>query len=104
MWTPSRALYRTKFDMADQMLAGRCGHERPAGRLLLWLDDSEASGGEAATLKLGREQGCAWCRAAISPAPAADGVNPGDPYIRVALVQDIETCGEVLRRLVAGLS
>lgn len=100
----SRALYRTKFDMADQLLAGRFGHERPAGGFFLWLDASEAGGGEAATLKLWREQGLRVVPGGYLARAGADGVNPGDPYIRVALVQDIETCGEVLRRLVAGLS
>lgn len=99
----SRALYRAKFDMADQMLAGRFGYERPAGGFFLWLDAIEAGGGEAATLKLWREQGLRVVPGGYLARPGADGVNPGDPYIRVALVQDIETCGEVLRRLVAGL-
>ena len=32
--------------------------------------------------------------------PQADGSNPGDGYIRLALVQDAETTAEALRRLV----
>ncbi len=100
----SRALYRAKFDMADAMLAGRFGYERPAGGFFLWLDVTAAGGGEAATLKLWREQGLRVVPGGYLARPGTDGINPGDPYIRVALVQDPDTCGEVLRRLVAGLS
>lgn len=100
----SRDLYKRKFDLADQMLAGRFAYERPAGGFFLWLDASEAGGGEAASLRLWKEQGLRVVPGGYLARPGADGVNAGDPYIRVALVQDLETCGEVLRRLVAGLS
>lgn len=100
----SRALYKAKFDLADRLLEGRFGHERPAGGFFLWLDVSALGGGEAATLRLWREQGLRVVPGGYLARPGADGTNPGDPYIRVALVQDLETCGEVLARLVAGLS
>ncbi len=100
----SRALYRDKFDLADRVLAGRFGHERPAGGFFLWLDASAVGGGEAAALKLWTEQGLRTVPGGYLARRAADGINPGDPYIRVALVQDLETCAEVLNRLVAGLT
>lgn len=100
----SRALYREKFDLADRVLAGRFGHERPAGGFFLWLDVSEVGGGEKAALRLWKEQGLRTVPGGYLARRGTDGVNPGDPYIRVALVQDLETCAEVLRRLVAGLS
>lgn len=100
----SRALYRAKFDLADRVLDGRFGYQRPAGGFFLWLDASAQGGGEAATLRLWREQGLRVVPGGYLARAGADGINPGDPYIRVALVQDLETCAEVLQRLVAGLS
>ncbi|OZA93963.1 MAG: aspartate aminotransferase, partial [Rhizobiales bacterium 39-66-18] len=92
-----------KFDLADQMLGGRFGYERPGGGFFLWLDASAAGGGEAATLRLWKEQGLRVVPGGYLARPDANGINAGDPYLRVALVQDLATCGEVLSRLLAGL-
>ncbi|MFG1461483.1 aminotransferase class I/II-fold pyridoxal phosphate-dependent enzyme [Xanthobacter sp. DSM 24535] len=100
----SRALYVQKFDLADQMLGGRFGYARPGGGFFLWLDASAAGGGEAATLRLWKEQGLRVVPGGYLARPDATGINAGDPYVRVALVQDLATCGEVLERLVAGLT
>lgn len=100
----SRALYRAKFDLADQMLAGRFGYERPAGGFFLWLDVSQVGGGEAAALRLWRTQGLRTVPGGYLARRGADGLNPGEAYLRVALVQDLDTCAEVLQRLIAGLS
>jgi len=100
----SRALYCAKFDMADRLFAGRFGYERPGGGFFLWLDVSSAGGGEQAALKLWQEQGLRTLPGGYLARPDADGINPGDAYLRVALVQDPATCEEVLHRLLAGLS
>ncbi|QTL05106.1 aminotransferase class I/II-fold pyridoxal phosphate-dependent enzyme [Aquabacter sp. L1I39] len=100
----SRALYKAKFDLADGLLQGRFGYERPEGGFFLWLDVSAAGGGEQAALRLWREQGLRTVPGGYLARRDADGINPGDAYLRVALVQDLPTCEEVLKRLVAGLS
>ncbi|TCT06659.1 aminotransferase class I/II-fold pyridoxal phosphate-dependent enzyme [Aquabacter spiritensis] len=100
----SLALYREKFDLADRVLAGRFGYERPAGGFFLWLDVGAAGGGEAAALRLWAEQGLRVVPGGYLARRDATGQNPGAPYIRVALVHDLETCREVLDRLLAGLS
>ena len=53
----NRALYRAKFDLADQILGNRYGYKRPAGGFFLWLDVSQHGGSEAAALKLWKEAG-----------------------------------------------
>lgn len=97
----NRALYRAKFDRAGEILAGRFAHARPAGGFYLWLD---VGGGEAAARKLWTEAGLRVIPGAYLARPGADGVNPGDAYIRVALVHDPATVADGLERLVRTLA
>jgi len=96
----NRALYRAKFDVADQLLRGKYGYYRPTGGFFLWLDVGD---GEKAAAKL-------WTEAALRTLPGAyiartdaSGTNPGQPYLRVALVHDTQTTREALERLVGVL-
>jgi aspartate/methionine/tyrosine aminotransferase len=78
----SRALYQEKFALADAVFAGVPGYLPPQGGFFLWLPVAD---GEAAALKL-------WTETGVRVLPGAylardvDGVNPGQGYIRVALV------------------
>jgi aspartate/methionine/tyrosine aminotransferase len=78
------------------MLANRYGFYRPDGGFFLWLDVGD---GEAAAREL-------WTKAAIRVLPGAylaredtGGMNPGRPYIRVALVQNMAVMTEALERI-----
>ena len=51
---PNRALYRRKFDVAEQTLGRRFGFYRPPGGFFLWLDVGD---GEQAAKALWREAG-----------------------------------------------
>lgn len=97
----SRKLYREKYDLADEHLAGRLGHYRPDGGFFLWL---EVGDGEAAAARL-------WAEAALKVLPGgylgrpdASGANPGQSAIRVALVHDLATTEAALAGLVACLT
>ena len=97
----NRRLYAEKFDLADEVLAGRLGYQRPDGGFFLWLDVGD---GEAAARRL-------WAEAAIKVLPGGylgrpdtAGVNPGDGAIRVALVHDLATTEAALADLVAVLA
>jgi N-succinyldiaminopimelate aminotransferase len=92
----NRALYRAKFDIAESLLKGRLGFYRPAGGFYLWLD---AGDGEQAAAKLWREAGIRTLPGAYLARTDVDGRNPGAPYIRAALVQDVETTRRALTRL-----
>ena len=92
----NRALYRAKFDLAEQLLGSRFGFVRPAGGFFLWLNVGD---GEQAARAL-------WTQAALRVLPGAylakpwhGGANPAAAFIRVALVDDMESTEDALRRL-----
>lgn len=100
----NRKLYSAKFDLADQIIGNRYGYERPAGGFFLWLDVAAYGGSEAVAKRL-------WAQAGVRVVPGcylareqADSSNPGEGYIRVAMVQDKAATAEALHRLVAVLS
>ena len=78
----NRAQYHEKYALADRILGDVPGYAAPAAGFFLWLPVED---GEAAALKL-------WQATGVRVLPGAylardiDGVNPGDTYIRVALV------------------
>ncbi len=91
----SRALYRAKFALADRLLAGFPGYAPPQGGFFLWLPVGD---GEAAALRLWRETGVRVLPGGYLGRATPDAPNPGDGYIRVALVAD---AAEVERGLAA---
>lgn len=99
----NRALYNAKFDLADQIIGGRYGYTRPAGGFFLWLDVGAQGGSEIVTKRLWQEAGVRVVPGSYLAREQADGSNPGEGYIRVAMVQDKELTAEALHRLVAVL-
>ena len=93
----NRDLYRRKFDLADAKLSGRPGYRRPEGGFFLWLDVGD---GEAAARRLWSEAAVRVLPGAYLGRPGEDGRNPGAPYIRVALVDDLEATVDALERIV----
>ena len=96
-----RQAYRAKFDICDELLKGRMGYRRPAGGFFLWLDMSHLGGGVDATVTL-------WQRCGVKVVPGAylshadrHGFNPGERYVRVALVHPAATIREALERVVS---
>lgn len=96
----NRQLYRAKFDLADQIIGGRFGYRRPAGGFFLWLDVSRHGGDEAAAVRLWREAGVRVVPGRYLARVGADGRNPGEGYLRVAMVQDRGTTADALHRIV----
>jgi aspartate/methionine/tyrosine aminotransferase len=92
----TRAIYRKKYEIADRLFAGKYRYYRPAGGFYLWLDVGD---GEAATRALWREAGIKVLPGGYLTKPAADGSNFGRPYIRVALVQELEVTELALTRM-----
>jgi N-succinyldiaminopimelate aminotransferase len=92
----NRAMYREKFRLAERILSNRLGYYKPGGGFFLWLDVGDST---AATVKL-------WRDAALKVVPGGYlgmvdrfGINPGERYIRVALVHDRNTTEAGLHRL-----
>jgi len=99
----SRVLYRDKFTLADTMLTGKFGYQRPAGGFCLWLDVGAHGGDEHVTRRLYAEAGLRVIPGSYLGATQADGSNPGKNYIRVALVHDRDTIEQALTRLLTTL-
>lgn len=93
----NRRLYRAKFDIAADILAGRFGFYRPAGGFFVWLDVGD---GEEAAKRLWTEAGIRVLPGAYMGRDDVAGANPGDAFIRLALVDDSETTTEALGKLV----
>ena len=96
-----RQAYRTKFDICDELLKGKFGYQRPAGGFFLWLDMSQIGGGVEATVTLWKRCGVKVVPGAFLAQPGADGRNPGENFVRVALVHDPDTIREALQRIVS---
>ena len=95
----NRALYRSKYRLADEILGGFKGYVSPEAGLFLWLD---VGSGESAALRL-------WRQAGLRVIPGeylgrtVDGHNPGYRFIRVALVAGEDELRTGLERLRAGI-
>ncbi len=78
----NRALYREKYDAADEVFASVQGCAAPEAGFFLWLPVED---GEAAALKLWTETGVRVLPGAYLSREVA-GENPGAGYIRAAMV------------------
>ncbi len=79
----SRALYAEKFADADALLRDLPGYRPVQAGFFLWLPVPD---GEAAALHLWRSSGLRVLPGAYLGRTGPDGTNPGQGYIRVALV------------------
>ncbi|MBM3489266.1 MAG: aminotransferase class I/II-fold pyridoxal phosphate-dependent enzyme [Alphaproteobacteria bacterium] len=96
----NRSLYRQKFELAERALSNRFGFYRPDGGFFLWL---EVGDGEQAGKRLWQEAAVRVLPGAYLAQANAEGDNPGQSYIRVALVGDAASTAEALSRLGAVL-
>jgi aspartate/methionine/tyrosine aminotransferase len=97
----NRSRYQQNFALAQRILGPIFGEIRSAGGFFLWLDVGD---GERATVEL-------WRRAAIKVLPGGymarpddKGDNPGQRYIRVALVYEPADMEPVLKRMAVVLA
>lgn len=97
----NRAAYRAKFDLCDRLLKGRFGYKRPAGGFFLWLDMEHLGGGRNAAVTLWKERGVKVIPGSFLASEAEDGVNPGDRFVRLALVRGLAEIEEALKRMAA---
>ncbi|MBF0561349.1 MAG: aminotransferase class I/II-fold pyridoxal phosphate-dependent enzyme [Alphaproteobacteria bacterium] len=92
----SRSLYRAKIDAAERILGGKFDFRRPAGSFFLWLNVGD---GELAAKALWREAGIRVLPGAYLAQAGENRINPGHPFIRVALVHDLGTTITALQRI-----
>ncbi len=95
----SRARYQQKYALADRILGTIPGYLPPEAGFFLWLPVPD---GESAALKL-------WVETGVRVLPGAylsrevDGANPGQGFIRVAMVTPIDEMQDALVQLRACL-
>ena len=92
----TRAHYRHLFDLADETLGNRKGYFRPQGGFFLWLDVGD---GEAFAKRLWQHSGVRALPGGYLARDEADGSNPGQRFLRVALVHDAETVKRALQAI-----
>jgi N-succinyldiaminopimelate aminotransferase len=92
----NRALYNAKYAAAVATLGPTIRATTPEGGFFLWL---KVGDGEAAAVRLWQEAGVRTIPGAYLSLARPDGSNPGTPYIRVAMVQDLATTQEALTRM-----
>ncbi len=86
----NRDLYKRKFDIADEILGDLAGYNSPTAGFFLWL---KVKNGEAAALKLWRDTGVRVLPGKYLSRESdkrLGGGNPGEDYIRVAMVANEE--------------
>ena len=92
----NRALYRAKFDAVLEILAPVLAVQRPPASFYLWpqtpADDAEFARGLFATENVTVLPGSYLSR-------PAHGLDPGQGYVRMALVPPLEECVEAARRI-----
>ena len=99
----NRALYREKFDAADRILGNRYGYRRPEGGFFLWLDVNDYGGSEDVVKTLWKGCGVRLLPGTFLARTGSDGKNPGEGFIRVAMVEDLATTEDALTRIVETL-
>ncbi len=78
----NRALYQHKYTVADNILGHIDGYQSPQAGFFLWLPIAD---GEQAAVKLWQDTGVRVLPGAYL-SQKANGLNPGENYIRVAMV------------------
>jgi aspartate/methionine/tyrosine aminotransferase len=100
----NRALYREKIDIAEAALAGRAGFYRPPGGFFLWLDVGD---GVAVAAELWRRHHIKVLPGAFLTAKSSTDSrdnDPGERYIRVALVHEPTLLAPALERIASTLT
>ncbi len=95
----NRALYRRKYNIADEILGGVPGYRPPEAGFFLWLPVDD---GEEAALRLWTQTGVRVLPGAYLSRETASG-NPGAGYIRVAMVANEDEMTGGLHKLRACL-
>ena len=95
----NRGLYHEKYALADAVFSGLDGYRPPQGGFFLWLPvPDELGDGVAATEKLWAETGVKVLPGSYLGQQTPTG-NPGDPYIRVAMVAPFDETERGLKRI-----
>lgn len=96
----NRARYVKKFELAENILKNHISMKKPQGGFFLWLNMSDFGGGIEAVSTLWKGCGLKLLPGAYLAQPDQNGINPGEDYVRMALVGSLDETEQALRRLV----
>ena len=91
----NRKSYNDKFSLASNMLKDKVSNVIPDGAFYLWLDVRD---GQSFSKKILEKEGLIVLPGSYLSAEV-NGFNPGEKYVRIALVYDFETTEEALKRI-----
>lgn len=92
----NRSRYRKKFELAQEILGDVCELDIPPAAFYLWLKTPIDA--EEFAQRLYAEENLTILPGVYLSRDTADG-NPGEGYVRISLVPDIEACTDALKRL-----
>lgn len=95
----NRRLYNEKYDAADHILGNHFNYQKPEGGFFLWLDVRAIGNDVTITEKLWRSVGVRVIPGSYLARQDRAGVNPGEGFIRIAMVTDLATTKDALKRL-----
>ena len=95
----NRRLYDAKFALAEDALGDIFTHLTPPAGFFLWLDVSPFGDDPEVCRRMWTEVGVRAVPGSYLGAPMTDGPNPGQGFVRIALVQDEAKTEEALGRL-----
>ncbi len=91
----NRKSYNDKFSLAADMFKDKVSNVIPEGAFYLWLDVRD---GQSFSKKILEKEGLIVLPGSYLSAEV-NGFNPGEKYVRIALVYDFETTEEALKRI-----
>ena len=91
----NRKSYNDKFSLAADMLKDKVNNIVPEGAFYLWLDVRD---GQSFSKKIFEKEGLIVLPGSYLSVEV-NGFNPGEKYVRIALVYDFETTEEALKRI-----
>jgi N-succinyldiaminopimelate aminotransferase len=91
----NRKSYNDKFSLASDMLKDKVSNVIPEGAFYLWLDVRD---GQSFSKKILEKEGLIVLPGSYL-STEVNGFNPGEKYVRIALVYDFETTEEALKRI-----
>ena len=101
MSRPTARCIAEKFDLADEIIGDRYGYRRPGRRIFPVARRCRVqAAARRRRRQLWREAGVRVLPGRYAAREQADGSNPGEDFIRVAMVHDKATTAEALRRIV----
>ena len=95
----NRRLYNEKYEAVSRILGTDLPHDIPPAGFFLWLDVTAFGDDVTLTKKLWEEVGLRVVPGSYLAREDRDGVNPGDGFLRIAMVAPLDETEDAMHRL-----